>query len=59
MNILYNINIKIENKKEDNDDYTMYITTSLFTNFMVAVLSTATFYTFLKRADRGLAFNFI
>ena len=36
----------------------MYITTSL-TNFTVAVLCTPTFYTFLKRADGGLAFHFI
>ena len=37
----------------------MYITTSLFTNFTVAVLLTPTFYRFLKRADGSLAFNFI
>ena len=37
----------------------MYITTSLFTNVTVAVLSTPALYTCLKRGDRGFAFNFI
>ena len=48
-----------DRKKGDNDDCTMHITTSLFTDFTVAVLYTLTFYTFLKRVDGGLAFNFI
>ena len=39
--------------------YTMYITASLFTNFTNAVHSTPIFYTFLRRADGGLAFNVI
>ena len=55
----YNKIIKTKKEWRKSEDYTMCMTTLLFTNFTVAVPSTPAFYAFLKSADGGLAFNFI
>ena len=44
-------------KKRENEDYTMNIRSSIFTNIAVAVLSTQTFIAFLRRAEGSFAFN--